>query len=56
VSTHALYVTAAYGITAGVLLALIGWLVVDHFGRKRELATLEASGVRRRSDREGPIA
>jgi heme exporter protein D len=52
-SAHALYVTAAYAMTAIVLAGLIGWLLVDRNGRRRELAELEASGVRRRSERAG---
>jgi heme exporter protein D len=50
-SAHALYVTAAYGITAMVLIGLIGWILIDQRARKRELAELEAAGVRRRSDK-----
>jgi len=50
-SVHALYVTAAYGITAVVLAGLIGWILLDQRARKRELAELEAAGVRRRSDK-----
>jgi heme exporter protein D len=50
-SAHALYVTAAYAITAVVLIGLIGWILIDQRARKRELAELEASGVRRRSDK-----
>ncbi|MER9236580.1 heme exporter protein CcmD [Mesorhizobium sp. M0622] len=50
-SVHALYVTTAYAITAVVLAGLIGWILLDQRGRKRELAELEASGVRRRSDK-----
>ncbi|MER8378218.1 heme exporter protein CcmD [Mesorhizobium sp. M0142] len=50
-SVHALYVTAAYAITAVVLAGLVGWILLDQRGRKRELAELEASGVRRRSDK-----
>ncbi|ESY73130.1 heme exporter protein CcmD [Mesorhizobium sp. M1050] len=50
-SAHALYVTAAYGITAVVLIGLIGWILLDQRARKRELAELEAAGVRRRSDK-----
>jgi heme exporter protein D len=50
-SAHALYVTAAYCITAIVLAGLIGWILLDQRGRKRELAELEAAGVRRRSDK-----
>ena len=50
---HALYVTAAYAITALALAGLIGWILFDQRARKRELAELEAAGVRRRSDRAG---
>lgn len=50
-SAHALYVTAAYGATVIVMAGLIGWLLIDRNARRRELAELEASGVRRRSDR-----
>ncbi len=50
-SVHALYVTAAYTITAVVLAGLIGWILIDQRGRKRDLAELEAAGVRRRSDK-----
>jgi heme exporter protein D len=50
VSAHALYVAAAYAITAVVLAGLIGWIVLDQRARRRELAELEAAGIRRRSD------
>lgn len=50
-SAHALYVTAAYGITVIVLAGLVGWLLADQRARRRELAELEAAGLRRRSDR-----
>ncbi|BCG92078.1 heme exporter protein CcmD [Mesorhizobium sp. 131-2-1] len=50
-SAHALYVTAAYAITALVLAGLVAWILVDQRGRKRDLAELEAAGVRRRSDK-----
>ena len=52
-SAHALFVTAAYAITAIVLAGLIGWILLDQRARKRELAALEAAGVRRRSDKAG---
>ncbi|MDX8479084.1 heme exporter protein CcmD [Mesorhizobium sp. VK24D] len=52
-SAHALFVTAAYAITAVVLAGLIGWILLDQRARKRELAALEAAGVRRRSDKAG---
>ena len=50
-TAHALYVSAAYGIAVLVLAALIAWIVHDQRSRRRELADLEASGMRRRSDR-----
>ena len=52
-SAHALFVTAAYAITGVVLAGLIGWILLDQRARKRELAALEAAGVRRRSDKSG---
>ncbi len=50
-SQHALYVAAAYAITAVALAGLVGWVLLDQRARKKELAELEASGVRRRSDK-----
>jgi heme exporter protein D len=52
-SAHALYVTAAYAASAIALTGLAGWILLDRRARKRELAELEAAGVRRRSDRAG---
>ena len=52
-STHALYVAAAYGATVLALAGLIGWILLDQNARRRELAELEAAGIRRRSDRAG---
>ena len=49
--THALYVAAAYGISAIAIVAMIAWSLLDQRARKAELAELEASGVRRRSER-----
>ncbi|MBX9465229.1 MAG: heme exporter protein CcmD [Aquamicrobium sp.] len=49
-SAHALYVSAAYGISALVILGLIGWILIDQRNRKHELSRLEAAGIRRRSD------
>jgi heme exporter protein D len=54
-SAHALYVTAAYAITAVVLAGLVGWILIDQRARKRELAEMESAGIRRRSDRTGTI-
>ncbi|TIS08091.1 MAG: heme exporter protein CcmD, partial [Mesorhizobium sp.] len=43
-SAHALYVAAAYAISAIVLVGLIGWILLDQRARKRELAALDAAG------------
>jgi heme exporter protein D len=51
-TAHVLYVTAAYGVSALAIAALIAWVLLDGWARRRELAELEASGVRRRSDRK----
>lgn len=53
-STHDLYVAAAYAITVVVLAGLIGWILLDQRARRRELAELDAAGIRRRSDRTAP--
>lgn len=50
-TAHALYVSAAYAISALALAALVIWILADQRARRRELAELEASGLRRRSDR-----
>ena len=48
---HAGFILAAYGLTALVIAGLAVWIVVDGRARRRELADLEARGVRRRSSR-----
>lgn len=50
--THEAYVAAAYGATFLVLAGIAVWLMLDHRGRRRELADLKARGVRRRSQRK----
>jgi heme exporter protein D len=47
--THTFYIAMAYAVTAIVTLCLIGWTWADGRARRRELAELEASGIRRRS-------
>ena len=49
-TTHGLYVMAAYGISTLALAALVVWVLLDHRARRRDLAELEAAGMRRRSD------
>jgi heme exporter protein D len=51
-TAHALYVTAAYGVSALAIAVLIAWVLADGRARRREMAELEASGLRRRSDRK----
>ena len=50
-SPHALYVLAAYAISALAIAGLIGWIWADQRARLRELAELDAAGARRRSGR-----
>lgn len=50
-TAHLLYVSAAYGIAVIVLAGLAIWILADQRARKRELAQLEAAGIRRRSDK-----
>ena len=45
------YIFASYLATLLVLGGLIAWVLLDQRARQRELAELEARGVRRRSDR-----
>jgi heme exporter protein D len=56
--SHAFYVYTSYGFGAILTLAVIGWTWLDGRLRRKELAALEASGVRRRSQRpsEGDAA
>jgi heme exporter protein D len=51
-TAHALYVTAAYGISALALAGLIAWVLADHRARRREMTELQESGMRRRSDKD----
>lgn len=50
--SHAFYVYTSYGFGAVLTLAVIGWTWLDGRLRRKELAALEASGVRRRSQRQ----
>lgn len=50
-SAHGWYVAAAYGVSALGLGGLVIWLLLDAAARRRELAVLEAGGLRRRSDK-----
>lgn len=47
--SHTFYIGMSYGLTGLIVAALIGWIVLDGRARKREMAQLEASGIRRRA-------
>lgn len=47
--THTFYIAMSYGIATLISLCLILWVWLDGRARSRELAELEASGIRRRS-------
>ena len=47
--SHTFYIAMSYGIAGLVSLCLIGWVWLDGRARRRELAQLEAAGIRRRS-------
>jgi heme exporter protein D len=49
---HALFVTAAYTVSALGLAGLGLWIVLDQRARQREMAEMEAAGIKRRSDRK----
>lgn len=49
-NTHALFVTAAYGVAGIGIAGLVAWIFLDGRARRREMRRLEESGVRRRSE------
>ena len=49
---HPWFVATAYGISAIVIAGLIVWILLDGRAQRRDIAGLEASGVRRRSARD----
>jgi len=49
--SHAFYIYTSYGVTAAVILFLICRIWLDGRACQRELATLDAAGIRRRSAR-----
>jgi len=46
---HAAFIIASYAIYAVVLAMLIAWLILDGRRQQRQIAELEARGVKRRS-------
>ena len=53
---HAAFIVAAYAVAVMVIAALIAWVALDHRAQRRRLASLEAHGVTRRSDRAAETA
>ena len=49
---HAFYVYSSYGFAAVLVIAVIAWTWSDGRLRQQELKALEASGIRRRSQRK----
>ena len=47
--SHTFYIAMSYAVSALVCLCLIAWTWLDGRARQKELAELEASGIRRRS-------
>ena len=50
---HAVFIVAAYAVTALVVIALTGWIVFDYQTQRRILGDLDARGIRRRSHNAG---
>jgi heme exporter protein D len=48
---HAAFIVAAYVMAALVVIGLIAWILADYAAQRRRLATLEARGVTRRSEK-----
>jgi heme exporter protein CcmD len=51
--SHGFYIAVSYGISALIVAVMLGWIWLDGRARQRELAELEASGIRRRSSTSG---
>jgi heme exporter protein CcmD len=47
---HAVFIWSAYGITAGVITALVYRAIAEERKQKRVLVKLDEQGIRRRSD------
>ena len=47
---HAAFIIAAYAVAMLVVVALIGWIVLDHRAQRRNLVRLEAHGMARRAE------
>ena len=52
---HAVFIIAAYAVTAVIVGALILRALLDHRAQRRALAELEGRGLRRRSNAESSL-
>jgi heme exporter protein D len=48
---YASFIVTSYLVAAAVVLALIGWIIVDYRNQRRRLREMEQSGLVRRSGR-----
>jgi heme exporter protein D len=48
---YASFIATSYGVAATVVLALIGWIVIDYRSQTRRLREMEQGGIVRRSGR-----
>jgi heme exporter protein D len=48
---YASFIVTSYLAAAAVVLALIGWIIVDYRNQRRRLREMEQSGLIRRSGR-----
>ena len=48
-AVHALYIWLSYAVVGVVVAALVAWVMLDGRRLNRQLARLEAAGIRRRS-------
>ncbi len=46
---HGFYIGMSYGLTGLIVAGLIAWIWLEGRARNREIAELEALGIRRRS-------
>lgn len=53
---HATTILACYGVVFAAIAGMIAWLAADGRRHARELAGLEARGIRRRSESQTPTA
>ena len=49
---HAFFIIASYALVGITVLALIGWVILDHMKLQATLRELDARGAKRRSARD----